>query len=115
MKKLADRRLREVHGRGARERLGPSGQAHLRQHEDQRPLRHHPDRELPKSPGMRPTRNLRPRLRRFISVFYPAAEYNVTNGIPRLRVALSLRAVSLKALWLARRLPAEVRDLPPVT
>ena len=45
MKKLAgiDAYVK-FHGRGARERLGPSGQAHLRQHEDQRPLRHHPDR-----------------------------------------------------------------------
>jgi DNA topoisomerase III len=63
--------------------LGDPEQAHLQQRQDQRPLRHHPDPQAPKHLSEMEQKLYDFVVRRFLSVFYPAAEYLVTTRITR--------------------------------
>jgi DNA topoisomerase-3 len=64
--------------------LGQAQQAHLQQRQDFRPLRHHPHRHgTQESVGTAEAKIYDLVTRRFLAVFYPAAEYRITTRITR--------------------------------
>ena len=68
---------------GAQRRLGQAEQAHFRQREDLRPLRHHPDAAGAGHLSEAETKLYDMVMKRFLAVFFPAAEFLVTTRITR--------------------------------
>jgi DNA topoisomerase-3 len=76
--------LRHVRRRGAEERLGASQQANFQQCQGERSLCHHPDRAAGAKSLSEPEQKIYDLVtKRFLAIFYPSAEYNITTRITR--------------------------------
>jgi DNA topoisomerase IA len=83
-------------------RLGASQQAHLQQRQGFGPLRHHPDRHDAKTLSEAEQKLYDLVTKRFLAIFFPAAEYNITTRITRVEGKPSRRkARCWSAGWLA--------------
>ena len=79
-----DQRVRRVRARDPEAEVGQAQQADLRQQQDLRSLRDHPDaRPAPKHLNEAEAKLYDFVVRRFLAVFYPAAEHLVTTRITR--------------------------------
>jgi DNA topoisomerase IA len=64
-------------------RLGTSQQAHFQQRQDLGSLRHHSDRHHSQDPVRAEQKIYDLVTKRFLAIFFPAAEYNITTRITR--------------------------------
>ena len=91
--------------RDAEDEMGQAQQAHLRQLQDFGPLRDHPDAAAPKSLNEAEAKLYDLVVKRFLAVFYPAAEFIVTTRITRVaKRAVQDRGQGAGQSGLARRL-----------